>query len=428
MILKLCNEVVHENEPWHFIFVEIILDGLCNLSKLLLYFYHRILKRRTPYTLISWRFFVPFGLADLDSEAYKLHKYVFQNAWKQLPRWLYALGVIYSLIVWYAVWGPWHYGKHLYRRTYSNQGENDLQNIATSHYLKQAFFAYLRGMSTLSFRALKFAEIPRSDWWEYVPNQLLPHWHLVLQKKYGDRASKIISNKRVFAEVMGNAGLAVVATHVLTGIEDFDLNGDWFFKPEVSSQAKGCLILESTGDDTVRLRSKDGELELTKTDAIQAYLKRSACAKPYLVQPRLFSHAELTKFYDNNDLAVVRIVTLRSTQGFTVWRANIELPMKNKVFIKPYAINVDTGRVSGLDNLMLPHWRALMDLVIKAHTEVAELNTVGWDVAITDDGPVLLEGNLNWGTVTLQDDERGGMVDSPYLNMVRESGLRDLIL
>lgn len=50
----------------------------------------------------------------------------------------------------------------------------------------------------------------------------------------------------------------------------------------------------------------------------------------------------------------------------------------------------------------LPHWEEMLELVRGAHRQLKQIESVGWDVAITDDGPVLVEGNKRWGVTTLE--------------------------
>ena len=43
-----------------------------------------------------------------------------------------------------------------------------------------------------------------------------------------------------------------------------------------------------------------------------------------------------------------------------------------------------------------------IDLAKSAHSHLDNLFSVGWDVVMTDNGPILLEGNDNWGITSLQ--------------------------
>ena len=44
----------------------------------------------------------------------------------------------------------------------------------------------------------------------------------------------------------------------------------------------------------------------------------------------------------------------------------------------------------------VPFWDAVKDLVVNAHRHLYNVHSVGWDVAITPYGPLLIEGNSKW--------------------------------
>ena len=46
--------------------------------------------------------------------------------------------------------------------------------------------------------------------------------------------------------------------------------------------------------------------------------------------------------------------------------------------------------------LMLPDWHAALRHAKVAHRACSNIAFVGWDIAFTDHGPMLLEGNANW--------------------------------
>jgi Sugar-transfer associated ATP-grasp len=50
----------------------------------------------------------------------------------------------------------------------------------------------------------------------------------------------------------------------------------------------------------------------------------------------------------------------------------------------------------------IPMWKDVVDAAIKAALVVPEVGTVGWDIAVTPAGPVIVEGNLNWGASLFQ--------------------------
>ena len=44
-------------------------------------------------------------------------------------------------------------------------------------------------------------------------------------------------------------------------------------------------------------------------------------------------------------------------------------------------------------------WNDVVDLGIRAHDHFDPFHSIGWDIAIAEDGPVLVEGNHNWGVM-----------------------------
>lgn len=59
------------------------------------------------------------------------------------------------------------------------------------------------------------------------------------------------------------------------------------------------------------------------------------------------------------------------------------------------------------EGTVIPYWNEAKELVIRAHEALPEIPTIGWDVAITPNGPVLIEGNDNWEISGAQDSAGG---------------------
>ncbi len=54
----------------------------------------------------------------------------------------------------------------------------------------------------------------------------------------------------------------------------------------------------------------------------------------------------------------------------------------------------DTGRE--IEGFEVPGWNAALDLALRAARESLPLHTVGWDIAPTENGPVIVEANPQW--------------------------------
>jgi hypothetical protein len=59
------------------------------------------------------------------------------------------------------------------------------------------------------------------------------------------------------------------------------------------------------------------------------------------------------------------------------------------------------SKVSIVD-FQLPYWKECINLVEQAALRIPENRSIGWDVAITDAGPILIEGNHNWCKILWQ--------------------------
>ena len=55
-----------------------------------------------------------------------------------------------------------------------------------------------------------------------------------------------------------------------------------------------------------------------------------------------------------------------------------------------------------LPGLQLPFWEDAKQMVLRAAAKIPQIRLIGWDVAITASGPILIEGNPNPGLVSIQ--------------------------
>ena len=73
----------------------------------------------------------------------------------------------------------------------------------------------------------------------------------------------------------------------------------------------------------------------------------------------------------------------------------------------------DSGAV--IEGFALPHWEAARALALRAHDAARAVPAFGWDVALTPDGPVLIEGN-QWSNPDIAQAPTGRPLgDTPYV-------------
>jgi hypothetical protein len=156
-------------------------------------------------------------------------------------------------------------------------------------------------------------------------------------------------------------------------------------------------------------------------DDLDGYLATRARTekRTLLVQPALSNHPAL-RMASNSSLATARLITGLTTNGSVfpicsfIYFAQSDQTIAAR-FVRVASIDITSGRLlsgpqelceadgsndqfdENLDSpLALPGWEAAVRQVKIAHQACPSFVFVGWDVAFTDQGPMLLEGNANW--------------------------------
>ena len=145
-----------------------------------------------------------------------------------------------------------------------------------------------------------------------------------------------------------------------------------------------------------------------------------------LVQPALSNHPDL-RLEPNEALATARLVTGRSIDGeVTPIFCYILFGLADKITAHSNwvtLIDVANGRLmpappqdspgiyqyrqfGSNDACTLPDWDAALRHVKAAHNACFNFVFIGWDVAFTPDGAMILEGNANWSPATYQTLQR----------------------
>lgn len=174
-------------------------------------------------------------------------------------------------------------------------------------------------------------------------------------------------------------------------------------------------------------------------DSLRAAL--AGLAGAWLVQPLVSGHRDLADIA-LNALPTIRIVTLLDEAGSPeVVSATFRCAsdpgarvdnMKAGGLIAP--VDLETGALGvacqgygGGDHVVhpvgggriagriLPHWPAAAALTVRAHGEAfADYALIGWDIALTPSGPLLIEGNGKPGVLMPQRAARRGLGESRY--------------
>jgi hypothetical protein len=80
-----------------------------------------------------------------------------------------------------------------------------------------------------------------------------------------------------------------------------------------------------------------------------------------------------------------------------------------------------------VEGTRLPHWPLVDPLVRAAFAVLPGLHAIGWDVAIAETGPLIIEANSWWGAEGLELASGRGLVQGEFADYLCEFGLADLI-
>lgn len=164
--------------------------------------------------------------------------------------------------------------------------------------------------------------------------------------------------------------------------------------------------------------------ETLDADGLSLRARTLAQDGPALLEERLWNHPGLVPLSTSGTLCTLRVVTLRFPSGepevlFVNFRMARGASEVDNVSAGGIVAPVDpTSGVSGaalaltvtdgvarvhpdtgapIEGFPIPLFHEACALTLRAHATFPAFAFVGWDVALTPDGPVLLEGNTLWG-------------------------------
>ncbi len=198
-------------------------------------------------------------------------------------------------------------------------------------------------------------------------------------------------------------------------------------KPDRGAQGRGIEIFEPIPKGG-GYRGFDGSAfspaELTQ------HLKDRSARGDLILQPRIAMHPGLVPL-SSGALATLRVITLREPDGNpSAWFPRFNLPIGGHASdnmrsggggiasaVDPASARLgpatgkealggshdrhpDTG--AAITGFTLPGLHDAMALARRAQAAMTGLPSIGWDIAITADGPLLVEANSGWGVLTIQ--------------------------
>jgi len=289
--------------------------------------------------------------------------------------------------------------------------------------VEQLWFGLRHALPPAAYYTYELYRSERQEWidayfHQYEAGALLPYLNQ-------DHHHPAIDDKGAFAELCAQQHLPTVA--VLGVCEagrctwQAPVVEDIFVKPRRGARGEGALRWRKVADSQYQ-----DQAGIVRTwPAVVKELEKVSQQQAYLIQPCLANHPVITAL-SPDALATARIVTGRTPTGGIeavvatfkmAWQPSIinthglnsPIALRTGQLGRAYSYHpvcpgYDRHPVTGavITGVTLPDWLAALTLAQRAHEQVPGYVFLGWDVACTPQGPVLLEGNAGWDVVTVQ--------------------------
>lgn len=263
------------------------------------------------------------------------------------------------------------------------------------------------------------------DYLGYVPPKIIDHFQL---KANPEACMHLIDDKSETDKILRAQGIPCAGTTLLVDESGALMDGLGNLLPSIDE----ALAILAEGPDDLFIKPIDGGVGngtfvLNKADIDTKFLKT---ARNILIQPQLKNHPDLGKIF-NGSLNTVRIDTLIDGHDVALTAACLKVGT-GKAIVDNWAkggiaigIELEDGSLAptgitkaafgrkiykshpdtnvNFEGIVIPFWAQTLDMARNAARAVRPHVTLGWDIAITPTGPVVLEANQTGDFFLLQE-------------------------
>ncbi|MDN3517195.1 sugar-transfer associated ATP-grasp domain-containing protein [Aquisalimonas lutea] len=263
--------------------------------------------------------------------------------------------------------------------------------------------------------------------WQLAPRYITPQeFRGIVEALTPIGADTSLQDKFAFEAVCKQSGLPCIETIMVLGSTTLENTSpdnmkahrlqecDLFIKPVSARSGSGTEMWSWTTSGFVNHR---GEVR-TSRELLEHLVQRST-SQAILVQRRIKNHRTISEHFGISALSTVRIVTTLTDAGQpNLFQALFKMPRKHSIVDNLGAggigcgVQLDTGRLEAghvkanheslhehpdtgalITGFALPQWQEVRRTALDAHRAFSNVAIIGWDIGISDSGPVIIEGN-----------------------------------
>jgi len=244
---------------------------------------------------------------------------------------------------------------------------------------------------------------------DIVPTPISRHY-LGMKTNPFDKKFKLV-NKVLFYKILKKNKVPIPETYFYTKDNKF-INLDGSIITDLSRYKNKGMFIKAIGGSG----GKDADIII--------FNPKKRYKNGLIFQEMVKSHDDINKIAPVKAVQTLRVNTYLTKNGEIEYDSQfIKLPPKHAVSdnsftgsimvaidpdtgkLKKYGITKDGNKLEGkyithhydsnieFENYQIPYWDEVKSVIKKLHSIFPELRSIGWDIAVTNQGPVILEGN-----------------------------------
>lgn len=310
------------------------------------------------------------------------------------------------------------------------------------------------GIGPLPFSVFDISRVPESSWAEYIATK--SDSDPILLSVNPQEMHRFARNKVLFYEHCRRVGLPTIPVLCRIGRSPDPLGNGvelvtdagrlstllgsssrFFAKSIAGSYGAEAFVIIRRGTDF----EFDGQIG--KAADLLAYIVRKCHTQTgYIIQPQMRPHDSMLPLASSNGLPTIRVVTAMSSKGPEALFACLRIPVGTSITDNfthgtcgnltaaidltngilapargsrrrdwPVMVNVDLHPDTGyrIAGSRLPFWPEIIEAALRGQESLPRFKTIGWDVANTAEGIVLVEANSKYDMDIVQVTHRRGL-------------------
>lgn len=309
--------------------------------------------------------------------------------------------------------------------------KGEIESCRIRHLVQMLYLAWFKNLSPIEYYENRFFLKERRSHAEFfLPS---PRQGIITRKLHEWRNTDELDHKLQAYNNLKKAGVPTVEV-----LEVFYKNGkreftddvseleehigkDFFVKPlngyGAFGVAKWTFNKDNTYTDGSRSVSPD-QLWQILADEADERMSDDSDREARMLQQLVVNHPDL-KVLSRQSLNTLRVVSFYWPSGrheilYAAAKMGMDDEIQDTINTTVSRVDLGTGRMNAstagpgkkgnthhpttghpIEGTVIPYWQQVMELVKKAHAVYPHLPIVGWDVAVSPDGPLIIEGNCN---------------------------------